>query len=65
VRVALADAVLLFLTGLARYEVVRGRIDHALRFAVRRTSRPYVHPARHFASDATERRCPRWGSVFA
>jgi hypothetical protein len=51
--------------GLARYdEVVRGRIDHALRFTVRRTRRAYVHPARHFASDATDPALPRWGSVF-
>ena len=29
-------------------EVARGRIDHALRFTVRRTRRAYVYPARHF-----------------
>jgi hypothetical protein len=48
--------------GLARYdEVVRGRIDHALRFTVRRTRRAYVHPARHFASDATDPALPPMG----
>ena len=51
-----ADAAgLPILPGLARYdEVARGRIDHALRFTVRRTRRAYVYPARHFASDATD-----------
>jgi hypothetical protein len=48
--------------GLVRYdEVVRGRIDHALRFTVRRTRRAYVHPARHFASDATDPALPPMG----
>jgi hypothetical protein len=48
--------------GLARYdEVARGRIDHALRFTVRRTRRAYVHPARHFASDATDPALPPMG----
>jgi hypothetical protein len=48
--------------GLARYdEVSRGRIDHALRFTVRRTRRAYVHPARHFASDATDPALPPMG----
>jgi hypothetical protein len=48
--------------GLARYdEVARGRIDHALRFTVRRTRRAYVYPARHFASDATDPALPPMG----
>jgi hypothetical protein len=48
--------------GLARYdEVGRGRIDHALRFTVRRTRRAYVYPARHFASDATDPALPPMG----
>jgi hypothetical protein len=48
--------------GLARYdEVARGRIDHALRFTVSRTRRAYVHPARHFASDATDPALPPMG----
>jgi hypothetical protein len=58
-----ADAAgLPILPGLARYdEVARGRIDHALRFTVRRTRRAYVHPARHFASDATDPSLPPMG----
>jgi hypothetical protein len=58
-----ADAAgLPILPGLARYdEVARGRIDHALRFTVRRTRRAYVHPARHFASDATDPALPAMG----
>jgi hypothetical protein len=58
-----ADAAgLPILPGLARYdEVARGRIDHALRFTVRRTRRAYVHPARHFASEATDPSLPPMG----
>jgi hypothetical protein len=58
-----ADAAgLPILPGLARYdEVARGRIDHALRFTVRRTRRAYVFPARHFASDATDPALPPMG----
>jgi hypothetical protein len=58
-----ADAAgLPILPGLARYdEVARGRIDHALRFTVRRTRRAYVHPARHFASDLTDPALPPMG----
>jgi hypothetical protein len=58
-----ADAAgLPILPGLARYdEVARGRIDHALRFTVRRTRRAYVYPARHFASDATDPALPPMG----
>jgi hypothetical protein len=58
-----ADAAgLPILPGLARYdEVARGRIDHALRFTVRRTRRAYVYPARHFASDATDPSLPPMG----
>ena len=48
--------------GLARYdEVARGRIDHALRFTVRRSRRAYIYPARHFASSLTDRRLPPMG----
>jgi hypothetical protein len=51
--------------GLARYdEVARGRIDHALRFTVERTRRAYVWPARHFASDLTDRSLPPMGLRF-
>jgi hypothetical protein len=58
-----ADAAgLPILPGLARYdEVARGRIDHGLRFTVRRTRRAYVYPARHFASDATDPSLPPMG----
>jgi hypothetical protein len=58
-----ADAAgLPILPGLARYdEVARGRIDHALRFTVRRTRRAYVHPARHYASDSNDRNLPPMG----
>ena len=59
-----ADAAgLPILPGLARYdEVARGRIDHALRFTVRRTRRVYVWPARHFASDLTDTSLPAMGT---
>jgi hypothetical protein len=58
-----ADAAgLAILPGLARYdEVARGRIDHALRFTVRRTRRAYVHPARHYASDSNDPNLPPMG----
>nr|MBA2475978.1 hypothetical protein [Actinomycetota bacterium] len=58
-----ADAAgLPILPGLARYdEVARGRIDHALRFTVRRTRRAYVYPARHFASESTDPGLPPMG----
>jgi hypothetical protein len=58
-----ADAAgLPILPGLARYdEVARGRIDHALRFTVRRTRRAYVYPARHYASDLTDASLPPMG----
>ena len=58
-----ADAAgLPILPGLARYdEVKRGRIDHALRFTVRRTRRAYVHPARHYASDSNDPSLPPMG----
>ncbi len=58
-----ADAAgLPILPGLARYdEVARGRIDHALRFTVERTRRAYVWPARHHASELTDRSLPPMG----
>jgi hypothetical protein len=61
-----ADAAgLPILPGLARYEdVVRGRIDHALRFTVQETRRAYVWPARHFASDKTNPDLPPMGMRF-
>jgi hypothetical protein len=61
-----ADAAgLPILPGLARYdEVRRGSIDHALRFTVSRTRRSYVYPARHFASNLTDRSLPPMGMRF-
>ena len=58
-----ADAAgLPILPGLARYdEVAAGKIDHALRFTVRRSRRAYVYPARHFASTLTDWRLPPMG----
>jgi hypothetical protein len=58
-----ADAAgLPILPGLARYdEVAAGRIDHALRFTVRRSRRGYVYPARHFASTFTSWKLPPMG----
>jgi hypothetical protein len=58
-----ADAAgLPILPGLARYGEVRaGAIRHALRFTVQRTQRGYVQPARHFASDSTDRDLPPMG----
>jgi hypothetical protein len=58
-----ADAAgLAILPGLARYEdVLRGRIDHALRFTASRTRRAYVWPARHFASSSTDPSLPPMG----
>jgi hypothetical protein len=58
-----ADAAgLPILPGLARYdEVARGKIDHALRFTVRRTRRAYVYPARHYASDSNDPDLPPMG----
>ena len=58
-----ADAAgLPILPGLARYdEVAAGRIDHALRFTVSRTRRAYVYPARHYASEETDRSLPPMG----
>jgi hypothetical protein len=48
--------------GLARYdEVVRGRIDHALRFTAARTRRAYVYPARHYASSSDDPSLPPMG----
>jgi hypothetical protein len=58
-----ADAAgLPILPGLARYdEVVRGVIDHALRFTVAHTRRAYIYPARHYASTLTDPSLPPMG----
>ena len=52
--------------GLVRYEEVyiRKKIDHALRFTVRRTRREYLWPARHFASSSTDPNHPPMGQRF-
>jgi hypothetical protein len=49
--------------GLARYDeiVELGKLQHALRFTVRRTQRAYVTPARHFASNSTDPNLPPMG----
>lgn len=58
-----ADAAgLPILAGLIRYdEILRGEIDHALRFTVPRTQRAYVWPARHFASTSSDPALPPMG----
>ena len=48
--------------GLARWdEVVRGTIDHALRFTAAQTRRAYIYPARHYASDSSDPSLPPMG----
>jgi hypothetical protein len=47
---------------LVRYrEVSAGAIDHALRVAVPRTQRGYIHPATHFASSSSDPSLPPMG----
>lgn len=45
-------------------EVESGRVDHAMRFTVRRTRRAYVAPATHYASRLTDQNLPRMGERF-
>jgi hypothetical protein len=45
-------------------EVARGRVEHAMRFTVRRTRRAYVYPATHFASPSDDPALPRMGERF-
>jgi hypothetical protein len=61
-----ADAAgLPILPGLVRYEeVVRGRINHALRFTAPQTRRACIWPARHFASSLTGTQYPPMGQRF-
>lgn len=61
-----ADAAgLAILPGLIRYEEVEaGEIKHALRFAVKPTRNEYVWPARHMASDITDKNVPPMGQRF-
>ncbi len=48
--------------GLVRYdEVEAGKIEHALRFTVRKTQRGFIHPATHFASKSTDPNLPPMG----
>jgi hypothetical protein len=42
-------------------EVARGKVDHALRFTVKKSRRAYVYPARHHASKLTDSSLPRMG----
>ena len=49
--------------GLVRYDEVveQGEIRHALRFTVRRTRNSFIPPARHFASDSSDKSLPPMG----
>jgi hypothetical protein len=61
-----ADAAgLPILPGLVRYgEVASGKIRHALRFTAPQTRRKYIWPARHHASNLTQKRFPPMGQRF-
>jgi hypothetical protein len=61
-----ADAAgLAILPALLRYDEVKsGEVTHAIRFAVSRSQRAYVWPARHFASDDTSLTRPPMGMRF-
>jgi hypothetical protein len=45
-------------------ECERGKVEHAMRFTVRRSRRGYVLPATHWASRSSERSLPRMGERF-
>ncbi|QEH35968.1 hypothetical protein OJF2_45250 [Aquisphaera giovannonii] len=45
-------------------ELERGRVEHAMRFTVRRSRRAYVYPATHFASPLRDENLPRMGERF-
>ena len=45
-------------------ECERGKVEHAMRFTVRRTRRGYVHPATHWASRSFDKSYPRMGERF-
>jgi len=48
--------------GLVRYEeVLKGEINHALRFTVNRTQKGFIFPARHFASNSNDPKLPPMG----
>ncbi len=56
---------LAILPALVRYDDVKsGEVTHAVRFSVPRSSRAYVWPARHFASDLTDPKLPPMGARF-
>jgi hypothetical protein len=61
-----ADAAgLPILPGLLRYDEVRaGLVDHAIRFTTDQTSRGYLWPARHFASNRDDPKYPPMGARF-
>jgi hypothetical protein len=50
--------------GLVRYEevIVKGEINHALRFTVQNTRNSFVHPATHGASDKNDANLPPMGT---
>lgn len=51
--------------GLVRYEeILKGSIDHALRFTIQNTRNTYVWPARHKASSLTGTQYPPMGQRF-
>ena len=45
-------------------ECERGKVEHAMRFTVRRSRRGYVLPATHWASRSFDRSFPRMGERF-
>ena len=45
-------------------ECERGKVEHAMRFTVRKTRRGYVLPATHWASRSTDPSLPRMGERF-
>ncbi len=48
--------------GLVRYDEVKaGKINHALRFTVRKTQKGFIHPATHYASSSTSPNLPPMG----
>lgn len=51
--------------GLIRYdEVLKGSINHAIRFTTDKTKKEYVWPAKHFASSLTDDKYPPLGQRF-
>jgi hypothetical protein len=51
--------------GLARWAEARhGSINHALRFTVPETRRAFIYPARHYASNSSDRNLPAMGQRF-